>query len=125
MTTSSVLTDRRQLTQQVKAMAHEAAFDLPGMASLGPATHADAFRAWLAAGKHQPMTQLEAGVDVRTEPRLRHPWARTVIALGTLYDAAGVSEETEAGRAESALFPRRPTTASPAISEAAQYALRW
>jgi epoxyqueuosine reductase QueG len=110
MTTSSVLTDRKQLTQQVKAMAREAGFDLVGMAPLGPATHGEAFRAWLAAGKHQPMTQLEAGVDVRTDPRVRHPWARTVVALGTLYGASGVSEETAAARAELALLPQRPTT---------------
>lgn len=110
MATSTVLTDRRQLTQQIKAIAREAGFDLVGVAPMGPATHGDAFRAWLAAGKHQPMTQLEAGVDVRTDPRVRHPWARTVIALGTLYGATGVSEETEAVRAELAVLPRRPTT---------------
>jgi len=110
MAISSVLTDRRQLTKQVKAIAHEAGFDLVGVAPMGPATHGDAFRAWLAAGKHQPMTQLEAGVDVRTDPRMRHPWARTVIALGTLYGATGVSEETETVRAELTLLPRRPTT---------------
>jgi epoxyqueuosine reductase len=110
MATSLVLTDRRQLTHQVKAMAREAGFDLVGVAPMGPATHGDAFRAWLAAGKHQPMTQLAAGVDVRTDPRVRHPWARTVIALGTLYGATGVSEETEAVRAELAALPRRPTT---------------
>src|SRR5262245_25522017 len=110
MAPSAVLTDRRQRTHQVKALAREAGFDVVGVAPMGPATHGDAFRAWLAAGKHQPMTQLEAGVNVRTDPRLRHPWARTVIALGTLYGAADVSEETEAGRAELALLPRRPTT---------------
>src|SRR5712692_2586552 len=110
MTTSSVLTDRRQLAQQVKAVAREAGFDLVGVAPMAPATHGEAFRAWLAEGKHQPMTQLEAGVDVRTDPRTRHPWARTVIALGTLYGATGVSEETDAVRAELALLPRRPTT---------------
>ena len=98
MAISSVLTDRRQLTQQVKAIAREAGFDLVGVAPMGPATHGDAFRAWLAAGKHQPMIQLEAGVDVRTDSRMRHPWARTVIALGTLYGATGVSKETEAVR---------------------------
>jgi epoxyqueuosine reductase len=106
----AVLTERRQLTHQVKAIAHEAGFDLVGIAPLGPATHGEAFRAWLAAGRHQPMTQLEAGVDTRTDPRLRHPWARTVIALGTSYGAAGVSEETEAVRAALAVLPRRPTT---------------
>src|SRR2546428_8244822 len=110
MTTSSVLTERRQLTSQVKAMAHEAGFDLVGVAPLGPATHGEAFRAWLAAEKHRPMSQLEAGLDVRSDPRVRHPWARTVIALGTLYGASGVSEETEAVRAELAVLPRRPTT---------------
>src|SRR6516165_4091236 len=110
MAPSAVLTDRRQRTQQVKALAREAGFALVGVAPMGPATHGEAFRAWLAAGKHQPMTPLEAGVDVRTDPRTRHPWARTIIALGTLYGAAGVSEETETGRAELALLPRRPTT---------------
>jgi len=110
MVTSTVLTDRRQLTQQVKAIAREAGFDLVGIAPMGPATHGDAFRAWLAAGKHQPMIQLEAGVDVRTDPRTHHPWARTIIALGTLYGATGVSEETEAVRAELATLLRHPTT---------------
>jgi len=73
MATSTVLTDRRQLTQQVKAIAREVGFDLVGIALMGPATYGEAFLAWLAAGKHQPMTQLEAGVDVRTDPRVRHP----------------------------------------------------
>jgi epoxyqueuosine reductase len=110
MAPSAVFTERRQRTYQVKAVAREAGFDLVGIALMGPATHGEAFRAWLAAGRHQPMTQLEAGVDVRTDPRVRHPWARTVIALWTLYGATGVAEEPEAGRAALATLPRRPTT---------------
>src|SRR4029453_11945147 len=110
MAISAVLIDRRQLTHQIKAVAQEVGFDLVGVAPLGPATHGDAFRTWLAADRHLPMTQLAAEVDVRTDPRLRHPWARTVIALGTLYGATGVSEETAEVRATLAVLPRRPTT---------------
>jgi epoxyqueuosine reductase len=110
MVPSAVRTERRQRTHQVKALAREAGFDLVGIAPLGPATHGEAFRAWLAAGRHQPMTQLEVGVDTRTDPRVRHPWARTVIALGTSYGTIGVAEETEAVRATLAVLPRRPTT---------------
>ena len=110
MAISAVLIDRRQLTHQIKAVAREVGFDLVGVAPLGPATHGDAFRAWLAAERHQPMTQLAAAVDVRTDPRLRHPWARTVIALGTLYGATGVSEETAEVRASLEVLPRLPTT---------------
>jgi epoxyqueuosine reductase len=110
MAISAALIDRRQLTHQVKAVALEVGFDLVGVALLGPATHGDAFRAWLATDRHQPMTQLAAAVDVRTDPRLRHPWARTVIALGTLYGATGVSEETAEVRAALEGLPRRPTT---------------
>jgi epoxyqueuosine reductase QueG len=105
-----MLIDRRQLTHQIKAVAREVGFDLVGVSPLGPATHGDAFRAWLAADRHQPMTQLAAAVDIRTDPQLRHPWARTVIALGTLYGATGVSEETAEVRAALEGLARRPTT---------------
>ena len=110
MTTSVVLHDRRQRTHQIKAIAQEVGFDLVGVAPLGPATHGDAFRNWLAADRHQPMIQLAAAVDVRTDPRRRHPWARTVIALGTRYGATGIDEETAEVQAELAVLPRRPTT---------------
>jgi hypothetical protein len=110
MAASAKLIDRRRLTEQVKAAGRDAGFDLVGVAPIGPATHGDMFRAWLAVGQHPPLTTLEAEVDVRTDPRQRRPWAWTVLALGTRDGAAGVPEESAAVRAELAHLPRRPTT---------------
>jgi epoxyqueuosine reductase QueG len=92
--------DRAELTRRVKAHAREVGFDLVGISALGPATHPDAFRRWLAAGRHRPTDKLSQNVEIRTDPRVRRPWARSVVTLAVRYDAQGVAEESESGLAE-------------------------
>src|SRR5512132_2669469 len=100
METLPVTIDRAGLTERVKAEARAVGFDLVGVSAISPATHPEVFRRWLAAGNHRPMDKLGQNVEVRTDPRIRHPWARSVIALAVRYDAQGVAEEGEAGLAE-------------------------
>ena len=102
MATLEATTDRAELTERIKSEAHAVGFDLVGVSTIGPATHPDDFRRWLAAGNYRPMDKLAQNVEIRTDPRVRHPWARSVIALAVRYDAQGVAEETDAGLAEQA-----------------------
>jgi epoxyqueuosine reductase len=102
MATVQAPSGRGELTQRVKDEARAVGFDLVGVSTIGPATHPDEFRRWLDAGNHRPMDKLAQNVEIRTDPRVRHPWARSVIALAVRYDAQGVAEESEAGLAERA-----------------------
>jgi epoxyqueuosine reductase len=62
-------------------LAHAHGFAHVRFASIAPTPHGEAFRAWLDAGHHAGLPWLETGVDVRLDPRLRLPEARTAMVL--------------------------------------------
>jgi len=98
-----------ELTARVKSAARASGFDLVGVADVGPATHPDFFREWLAAGKHRPMSHIfENGLPARLDPRTRHPWACSVISLGVRYGAAGCAEPDVDAKAELSQLTIRP-----------------
>ena len=70
----------------VKALAHECGFDLCGIAPAEAFPELDGIRAWLARGFHGDMAWLARTADKRADPKLVLPEARSVIALGTLYN---------------------------------------
>jgi epoxyqueuosine reductase len=80
---------------RVKSLAREAGFDLVGIAPVVPAARAEAYRAWIAAGKHGQMQYLAGNLDERLDLRKKLPWAKSVVCVALAYDAPG-----EAGGAE-------------------------
>ncbi len=65
--------------------ARQAGFDLCGVAVAGPAPHEAALRGWLEAGFHAEMAWMSRTADLRADPRLVLPGARSVIMLAVNY----------------------------------------
>jgi epoxyqueuosine reductase len=74
-----------ELSVLVKSWAREAGFDLVGVARAQPSDHADAYRDWLAAGKHGAMAYLEKGVDERVDLPKKFAWAKSVVCVALAY----------------------------------------
>jgi epoxyqueuosine reductase len=74
-----------RIEDQVKSMAAELGFDACRIASAREATHADAFREWIAAGKHGGMAWLERNPDRRCDPREVLPGCKSLISLALNY----------------------------------------
>lgn len=65
----------------ITAAAHEVGFHVVRLARVTPTPHADALDAWLARGAHADMHWLPRGREVRRDPRVRSPWARTAVVV--------------------------------------------
>jgi len=82
-------------TTQIKAFAlrraAELGFACAGVATAGAAAHGEAFRRWLAAGRHASMDYLARGVERRCDLRAAWPWAASVLCLGAGYAPPGGS----------------------------------
>jgi epoxyqueuosine reductase len=74
-----------RIEDQVKSRAAELGFDACRIASARVATHADAFREWIAAGKHGEMAWLERSPDRRCDPREVLPGCKSLICLALNY----------------------------------------
>ena len=57
----------------------------PYFADLAKPVHADRYERWLDAHYHGEMSYLERGLEVRREPTLRVPEARSVMVLRVPY----------------------------------------
>ncbi|MBN1556344.1 MAG: tRNA epoxyqueuosine(34) reductase QueG [Phycisphaerae bacterium] len=84
------------LTSRVKESALECGFARVGVAPVGAVEHADAFRAWLAAGYHADMTYLEENVEKRLNPAQLIEGAKSVICLAVSYAPDGDEPSTDA-----------------------------
>ncbi len=69
--------------------AEELGFAAVGVAAVGPAAHGQAFREWLAAGRHASMDYMARHVEQRCDIRVGWPWARSVLCLAAGYVQAG------------------------------------
>jgi epoxyqueuosine reductase len=74
------------LTERVAAVAMALGFDLVGVASAEPSVRADFLHEWLARGYGGEMAYLGRNAERRADPRRVLPGARSVIALGLVYD---------------------------------------
>jgi len=74
------------LTERVAAVALALGFDLVGVARAEPGAHAAFLREWLARGYGGEMAWLARNAERRADPRQVLPGARSVIALGLVYD---------------------------------------
>ncbi len=73
------------LTERLKEKAYDLGFDLIGVAPAGRASHAGAFRDWLAQGYAAEMGWLGRDPERREDVRYVLPGARSVIAVGLSY----------------------------------------
>jgi epoxyqueuosine reductase len=69
----------------VESLAREVGFDLVGIAAPDASRWGDAYRQWVAAGKHGRMDYLAKNLDDRLEPQRRFPWLKSVICVGLAY----------------------------------------
>jgi len=82
--------DSAQITTIVKQAAHDAGFELAGVAPLHDHPELNQFSDWIAAGHAGEMKYLEARDDAhrlkRASPRTTFPWARSVIVCAINYN---------------------------------------
>jgi epoxyqueuosine reductase len=71
--------------QELKAAGREIGFDLVGIAQVQPARHAAAYRDWLRKGYHADMDWIAKNVEVRCDPGVWVPEAKSMIIVGVSY----------------------------------------
>ena len=75
------------LTQLVKRLARECGFDLVGVAQAKPVPQATAYADWVEAGMAGEMHYLSGHrAEIRMDPKLLFPPARSIICVGKLYN---------------------------------------
>ncbi len=73
--------------QQIKNLAHEAGFELAGIAPALPAPESAYYRQWVADGMAGEMRYLTGHrAAVRGDPRLLLPSAKSILCVGKLYN---------------------------------------
>jgi len=75
-------------SEDVKALALALGFDRAGVAPASPGPHADFLREWLARGYDGEMGWIGRRAEERMDPRAVLPGARSVVAVGLVYDPA-------------------------------------
>lgn len=89
--------DRFAAARRVKKLARDAGFELAGVATLGPATTAAAYRRWLDAGHQAGMAWMERNVELRTDPRGLLPGATSALVVGLRYAPHRAERDLAAG----------------------------
>ena len=79
------MTLTEDLTQKMKAKAHELGFDLVGVTLPQPSLFSAAYREWIAAGRHGEMGYLERNLDRRLDTSQLIDDARSIISVGMNY----------------------------------------
>ncbi len=79
--------DPAELTRLAKAEARRLGFDLVGITTPDPPAHLDAYRRWLAAGRHGAMLYLasDRARERRADPRRILPECRSILVVGANY----------------------------------------
>jgi len=86
------------LADDAKALALAVGFDLAGVTDAVPRPETEFLRDWIARGFAGEMDYIERRVEQRVDPRLVVPDARSVIAVGLVYDpGARPGQEAERG----------------------------
>lgn len=75
------------IPMKIGLLARECGFELAGIAAAEPSPDGARYRDWIAAGMHGAMGYLAGRrADVRMDPRLLLPGARSIVCLGKLYN---------------------------------------
>jgi epoxyqueuosine reductase len=98
-----VSSDPRTLSERVKGLALAVGFDLAGVARAESTPETEFLRVWLARGYAGEMTYLERRVEERVDPRRLLEGARSVVAIGLVYDP-GEACEPKPGTGEVARY---------------------
>lgn len=72
--------------ERAKALALALGFDLAGVAPAEPPPHAERLLEWIARGHAGEMHWLARAANERMDPRARYPEARSLLAVGLVYD---------------------------------------
>lgn len=104
-------------SELVRALATEVGFDLVGVTMARPLPGAGYYRDWLAAGHGAQMHYLRRHVQLRADPRLLLPGARSVICAGLNYRRSDGHR-----RADVAQPTDRPPGEPGPVGRVAQYA---
>ena len=83
----------RPTAEAFQRLAHDAGFLLAGVAPAAPLAHYPLFRDWADAGLAGPMGYLlDHRGDIRQDPRLLMPAAKSVLCLGKLYKTVNLPD---------------------------------
>ncbi len=105
--------------QIIKRLARETGFDLVGIARPEPTETADHYRAWLANGYAAGMAYMAEHADIRAQPLLIMPAARSVICVAVNYRQPQKLHATSEGAARR---PKGAGSAAGPVGKVAQYA---
>ena len=84
--------NRFELTQRVKALAHEIGFNPVGITSADPPTHWESYEGWVGSGYAGEMGYLTRNLDRRKDPQVLVPGARSIICVGLNYQPKPTDE---------------------------------
>jgi epoxyqueuosine reductase len=90
--------DPAQASERVKALGLAVGFDLAGVAPAAPTRETEFLREWLARGYAGEMAWIGRRVEERVDPRRVLPGARSVVALGLVYDPGAPRDPEPGGR---------------------------
>jgi len=74
-----------EITNRVLNRCHELGFALAGVCEAQQSAHGEEYRAWIAAGKHGEMAYLARNVELRLDPMLLVPGAKSIICVADRY----------------------------------------
>jgi epoxyqueuosine reductase len=89
--------DAAQAAERVKALGLAVGFDLAGVAPAAPTRETEFLREWLARGYAGEMAWIGRRVEERVDPRRVLPGARSVVALGLVYDPGAPGDPSPRG----------------------------
>ena len=78
-----------EISKLVVERALELGFDRVGIAPIAPPTRGDVLRQWLDEGLNGEMDYLARNVDMRLDPTLLHPGARSAVAVAVSHAPTG------------------------------------
>ena len=84
--------NRFELTQRVKALAHEIGFNPVGITSADPPTHWAFYENWVEADYAGEMGYLTRNLNRRKDPQVLVPGARSIICVGLNYQPKPTDE---------------------------------
>jgi epoxyqueuosine reductase len=80
-----VSADQSNLKEKLREKAFELGFELFGVTSIDQPKSFDHYRNWVDTNKHASMEYMQRNQDVRSDPRLILPEAKSIICLGAFY----------------------------------------